>query len=232
MTGADTRTLRALLGAKASSRATTDDLQGLLLQVVFALLMIFMIAYFIFVDQQKKMRAEEVMALNRQKLTLALEKVAEDRRVRYGLNALMVQGVDGKRVFDPDTLVADGAFRLTPAAKSAFSQGGRAALADYADRERTTLAWKNDVFAEAAIRPEDLSPEETEWFMSALGQEVEKVRLDVRGVQRSLATRLQRQWSGKEELFKDIRDPRAIADAFKRKSLKLVADEIGSEVLP
>ena len=232
MTCADKRALRALVGAKVSTRATTDDLQGLLLQVVFALLMIFMIAYFIFVDQQKKMRAEEVMALNRQKLTLALEKIAEDRRVRYGLNALMVQGVDGKRVFDPDTLVADGAFRLTPAAKDAFAQGGRAAFADYADRAHTTQAWTTDVFAEAGLAPEALSPEEMEWFRTALDEEVEKVRLDVRGVQRSLAARLQRQWSGKPELFKDISDPRAIADRFKRQSLKLVADEIGSEVLP
>ena len=232
MTSSDRIALRALAGAKASTRATTDDLQNLLLQVVFALLMIFMIAYFTFVEQQKKVRAEEVMALNRQKLTLALEKVAEDRRVRYGLNALMVQGVDGRRVFDPDTLVADGALRLAPAAKSAFSQGGRAALADYADLTATTLAWKADVLAEAELSDADLSPEEAEWFLAALGEEVEKVRLDVRGVQRSLAARLQRQWGGRPELFEDIRDPRAIADSFKRRSLKLVADEIGSEVLP
>ena len=100
MTEADRNALARLLGGKGSARATTDDLQGLLLQVVFALLMIFMIAYFIFVDQQKKERVEEVMALNRQKLTLAIDKVAEDHRIRYGLNALMTQGTDGKRTFD------------------------------------------------------------------------------------------------------------------------------------
>ena len=52
MTEADRNALTRLLGGKGSARATTDDLQGLLLQVVFALLMIFMIAYFIFVEQQ------------------------------------------------------------------------------------------------------------------------------------------------------------------------------------
>ncbi|MBO7722112.1 MAG: hypothetical protein J6T01_06880, partial [Kiritimatiellae bacterium] len=95
MTGADRHALDRLLGARDQRRATTDDLQGLLLQVVFALLMIFMIAYFIFVADEKKERAEEVMAVNRQKLTLAIEKVSEDHRVRYGLNALMTQGTDG-----------------------------------------------------------------------------------------------------------------------------------------
>ena len=122
MTEADRKVLTRLLGGDGSVRATTDDLQGLLLQVVFALLMIFMIAYFIFVDQQKKMRAEEVMALNRQKLTLALEKVAEDHRVRYGLNALMTQGTDGKRTFEPDEHVKGGRIVLAPAAKTALRQ--------------------------------------------------------------------------------------------------------------
>ena len=108
MTEADRNALTRLLGGRGSARATTDDLQGLLLQVVFALLMVFMIAYFIFVDQQKKERVEEVMALNRQKLTLAIDKVAEDHRVRYGLNALMTQGTDGKRTFEPDEHVKGG----------------------------------------------------------------------------------------------------------------------------
>ena len=46
MTEADRTALKRLLGGEGSTRATTDDLQGLLLQIVFALLMIFMIAYF------------------------------------------------------------------------------------------------------------------------------------------------------------------------------------------
>ena len=70
MTDADRRALRRLVGGGDSGRATTDDLQGLLLQVVFALLMVFMIAYFIFVETSKKERAEQVMELNRQKLVL------------------------------------------------------------------------------------------------------------------------------------------------------------------
>ena len=74
-----------LAGGDSSRRATTDDLQGLLLQVVFALLMVFMIAYFIFVETSKKERAEEILEVNRQKLVLALEKVA-DAFSEAGLN--------------------------------------------------------------------------------------------------------------------------------------------------
>ena len=232
MTEADRRALTRLLGGRGSARATTDDLQGLLLQVVFALLMVFMIAYFIFVDQQKKERVEEVMALNRQKLTLAIDKVAEDHRVRYGLNALMTQGTDGKRTFEPDEHVKGGRIVLAPAAKAAFAQGGAAAGADYGDAAKLAESWRSSVLTAAELSAADLSAEETDWLDKALATEIENMRLDARGVQRSLAARLQRQWIENPEALKDVTDVGELADALKSKSLKLVAEEIGSEVLP
>ena len=232
MTEADRRALTRLLGGEGSARATTDDLQGLLLQVVFALLMIFMIAYFIFVDQQKKERVEEVMALNRQKLTLALEKVAEDHRVRYGLNALMTQGTDGKRTFEPDEHVKGGQIVLAPAAKAAFAQGSAAASADYGDGEKLAESWRRDVFAEAKLAESELSEGEVEWLAKALATEIENVRLDARGVQRAIAARLQKQWIENPDALKDVTDVGEIADQLKARSLKLVAEETGTEVLP
>ena len=232
MTEADRNALKRLLGGDGSARATTDDLQGLLLQVVFALLMIFMIAYFIFVDQQKKERVEEVMALNRQKLTLALEKVAEDHRVRYGLNALMTQGTDGKRTFEPDDHVKGGRIVLAPAAKSAFAQGSAAARADYGDEAKLAAGWRREVFAEAKLEETALSAPEVEWLEKALATEVENVRLDARGVQRSLAARLQKQWIDNPDTFKGVKDAGEIADILKARSLKLVSEETGVEVLP
>jgi hypothetical protein len=57
MTDADKKALSRLSrGASPENRASTDDLQSLLLQVVFALLMVFMIAYFIFVEDAKESR--------------------------------------------------------------------------------------------------------------------------------------------------------------------------------
>ena len=232
MTESDRNALNRLLGGDGSARATTDDLQGLLLQIALALLMIFMIAYFIFVDQQKKERVEEVMALNRQKLTLALDKVAEDHRIRYGLNALMTQGTDGKRTFEPDDHVKGGRIVLAPAAKSAFASGSQAALADYADRTNLLASWRADVFAEAKLEPEALSESEADWLDTALATEVENVRLDARGVQRALAARLQRQWIENPAALDEAQDVGAIADLLKSKSLKLIAEETGAEVLP
>ena len=232
MTEADRNALKRLLGGEGSTRATTDDLQGLLLQVVFALLMIFMIAYFIFIASQKKVRAEEVMEVNRQKLTLAIEKVSEDHRVRYGLNALMTQGTDGKRTFEPDTHIQSGSIALAPAAKTAFSSGSRAAFADYASPAALAEGWRTEVMSAAGLNESDLKSEEKDWLASALAQEIENVRLDARGVQRSLATRLQRQWIEDPALLGDVKDVGEIADLLRTKSLKLVSEEIGAEVLP
>ena len=232
MTEADRAALKRMLGGEGSTRATTDDLQGLLLQVVFALLMIFMIAYFIFIASQKKVRAEEVMEINRQKLTLAIEKVAEDHRVRYGLNALMTQGTDGKRTFEPDAHIQSGSIALAPAAKTAFSSGSAAAFADYASPDALAEGWRTEVMSAAALNETDLKPEEKAWLETALAKEIENVRLDARGVQRSLAARLQRQWIENPDLLGDVKDVGEIADLLRTKSLNLVGKEIGAEVLP
>ena len=193
MTDSDRRALSRLAGADASGRATTDDLQGLLLQVVFALLMVFMIAYFIFVETSKKERAEQVMELNRQKLVLALEKVTEDHRVKYGLNALMTQGTDGRRTFDADEHVKGGRIDLAPAAKAAFSSGSAAAFSDYSNVPALAAEWKNGVLSEAKLAEDKLTEDESKWLDDEVSRAVESVRLDARGVQRALAARLQRQ---------------------------------------
>ena len=232
MTESDRAALKRLLGGDASRRATTDDLQGLLLQVVFALLMVFMIAYFIFVEMSRKERAEEILEVNRQKLVLALEKVAEDHRVKYGLNALMTQGTDGRRSFDADEHVKGGRIELAPAAKTAFASGSAAACADYRDSATLSVAWKSAVLNEAKLEEAALTDDEKTWLDDEIVRSVEEVRLDARGVQRALAARLQRQWIENPSALGDIADPSALADALKARSLKLVAEATGAEVLP
>ena len=232
MTESDRAALKRLLGGDASRRATTDDLQGLLLQVVFALLMVFMIAYFIFVEMSRKERAEEILEVNRQKLVLALEKVAEDHRVKYGLNALMTQGTDGRRSFDADEHVKGGRIELAPAAKAAFASGSAAACADYRDSAALAVAWKSAVLNEAKLEEAALTADEKTWLDDEIARSVEDVRLDARGVQRALAARLQRQWIENPSALGDIADPSALADALKARSLKLVAEATGAEVLP
>lgn len=232
MTESDRAALKRLLGSEGSRGATTDDLQGLLLQVVFALLMVFMIAYFIFVETSRKERAEEIIEVNRQKLILAIDKVAEDHRVKYGLNALMTQGTDGRRSFDADEHVKGGRIELAPAAKAAFASGSAAAFADYRDTASLAAAWKAAVLEEAKLEEAALTDDEKTWLGDEVARSVEEIRLDARGVQRALAARLQRQWIENPSALGDIADPSALADALKARSLKLVAEATGAEVLP
>lgn len=230
MTESSKRALQKLVGRAEAGRATTDDLQGLLLQIVFALLMIFMIAYFIFVAETKKQQQEQVLDLNRQKLVLALEKQSENRRVRYGLNALMTQGTDGKRTFDADAHIRGGRLALAPAAKSAFSSGSAAAAADYSDAEKLRATWFDEVVALSEV--EELTGDEKIWLEKEIAERVETVRLDTRGVQRALAARLQTALIENPGDLGTIRDANALAEAIKVKSLEMIKAEIGTEVLP
>ncbi len=232
MANPDMRALKRLAGGGGRSAATTDDLQNLLLQVVFALLMVFMIAYFIFVETAKKQRQEQVMELNRQKLVLALEKTGEEHRVKYGLNALMTQGTDGRRTFDADEHVKDGRLDLAPAAKTAFASGSAAARTDYRDRVALEAAWRAAVLAAAELDAETVGAEEMAWLDREIAACVERVRLDARGVQRALAARLQRALIERPEEFGDLGDATALAAAIKAKSLEMVEEALGTEVLP
>lgn len=232
MTESDRRALTRLAGGEVSSRASTDDLQGLLLQVVFALLMIFMIAYFIFVTDMKRERDEQVLDLNRQKLVLALDKIAEDHRVKYGLNALMTQGTDGRRTFDADEHVSGGRLELAPAARAAFASGSAAAFSDYSDRPALETSWRANVLDAAGLLESDLAEGESTWLANEIAERVESMRLDARGVQRALAARLQRALVDNPGQLSGIDDANALAEAIKAKSLEMVKEATGAEVLP
>jgi tRNA(Met) C34 N-acetyltransferase TmcA len=230
MTDNGKRALYGILREERSSNATLDDLQGLLLQVVFALLMIFIIAYFIFVTETKKERQEQILDLNRQKLVLALEKTEENKRMRYGLNALMTQGTDGKRIFNADDHVSGAKLRLAPAAKEAFSSGSAAAYADYSDGKKLLGKWYDEVIASADIT--QLTEAEKIWLEKEVSERVETVRLDVRGVQRALAARLQKSFIENPGELESISDANALAEAIKLRSLDMIREEICTEVLP
>ena len=93
-------------------------------------------------------------------------------------------------------------------------------------------AWRGDVLATAGLAEADLAPAETEWLAGEISERVESMRLDVRGVQRALAARLQRSLVEHPDTLGDVRDANALAEAIKSKSLELVREATGAEVLP
>lgn len=223
--------LESLSGAKRKGpKASIDDLQGLLLQVVFALLMVFMIAYFIFVGEQTRGRKDEILELNRQKLVFAVEKVSERYRVKYALNSVMVRDAHGRPDFDPDWFFRKGEIHFPQAVKRAFSGGSRNAYSDYSDPAALARAWKAAVLSEAGM--DSLPENDNAWLDEILNREIEAVRLDVRGVQRAIAAARQRRWAADYEAFKDVDDPERIAEMLKVRSLRAVAKSLDAELLP
>lgn len=220
-----------LLGGHPEGNATADDLQGLLLQIVLALLMVFMIAYFIFVSATRRQQEEQLIDLNRQKLLVALERTAEDHRIRYGLNALMTQSNDGRRIFEADTHIQSGRLHLAKAARSAFTAGARAAHADYADLPALHAAWRQEVLTHAALSEADLKADQPRWLDEQIAQNAEAVRLDTRGVQRALAARLLDRLV-QEAPADSAADPAALAQRLKTQTLQSLSETLDAPLLP
>ena len=65
-----------------------DDLQGLLLQISFAIMIVFMMAYFLFRADARKRQEEQLLEIERQKLVIAVEATDAEMRERYGLNII------------------------------------------------------------------------------------------------------------------------------------------------
>ena len=105
-------------------------------------------------------------------------------------------------------------------------------IGDYSDVPALVAEWRSGVLAEAKLAEDDLSDDERKWLGDEVARAVESVRLDARGVQRALAARLQRQWIDNPSALGGISDPGELADALRSKSLKLVSEATGAEVLP
>ena len=93
-------------------------------------------------------------------------------------------------------------------------------------------SWRTEVLSAADLLDRNLTADEKTWLDAAIDERIETVRLDTRGVQRALATRLQFALIENPEGLGEAADAGALADLIKRKSLELVKEAIGGEVLP
>ena len=207
MTERDAKALRALAGGGGGQREMgvgVDDLQGLLLQVSLAIMMIFMIAFFMFRMKSEKEQQEQVMELTRQKLSLACDRVEGEYRARYGLGVLMQADDSGRAAFSPEKVIDGPGMVSDRAVKAAFRDGGRAAAGDYAYPDRLASTWRTKVLKYAELGEDALAPEDGRWLDEQLGKRMSVLRNTVYNVQRSCAARLQRAW---------LADPGRIGDA-------------------
>lgn len=246
----DKTLLRKFAGNGDGPAFSIDEMQGLMLQISFAIMMVFMIAYFMFREKSQKEQEEKVLELERQKLVAAAEKVESAFEERYGLNILMRRGEDGGKKYDPAVLVENGDIATTPVLRSAFASGSGNARADYSDMLALRAKWMKMILEESGLNAAALARENLEWLNSRADAGVSGEEADVRTVQRMSAAALQKHWLTHPE---DISDP-AVAEllgkfnaadeagrlllatelsyALKRHSLDVLSESAGAEMLP
>ena len=186
--------MRKFLGHGTAPTFSVDELQGLMLQISFAIMMVFMIAYFMFKTKTAKEQDEQVLQLQKQKLVSAIEKVERNYETRYGLNTLLTIADDGKVDYDAGAFIEGGKLTETPLLRAAFSNGSANAARDYADMLALRRTWWDDVLKEAALAERDLEHENRIWLGDRIDSGVADIEKDVAGVQLLSAALLQRYW--------------------------------------
>lgn len=232
---------------------SVDDLQGLLLQISFAIMMVFMMAYFLFRTQSQRKQEEQLLEIERQKLVIAVDAVRSEYRGRYGLDVLLPapQTADAPPPeFDPATLVRDGALVDNAALRGAFLGLARNAAADFSNPLALRRSWLARVAERSGLAPSSLSRANAEWLDQAADREIAGYEDDIRRVEFACASELQRHWRRTPSAIADPavadildRFHRAdesgrlllvtdLSDALKRHSFAVLSQWTGADMLP
>ena len=140
--------LLKMLNARTDADADIDELNSVLLQVSLAIMLIFMIAFFLFmgkidgeIEQLDNLKVQLAEA-EREQILQAVEKVAEKYRIRYGLKEfLRIDPVTGNRVYEFTDVINKGNLNQDGFAVHAFRSGSAAAHSDHLDMKVLEENW-------------------------------------------------------------------------------------------
>lgn len=192
------------LTRKSSSSPTVsvDDLNGLLLQISLAIMMIFVMAYFIFRTQKN----EKILEIQRQKLELAVETVDKEYKLRYGLNVLTagLTREDGSTnvYFDASSIITNGQMTQNHAVRAAFMSASQNGQSDFKDKLSLRKGWWDKVIEVAAIE-DDITQENTKWLNDTADTCISDYVDSVHAIQYGCATMLQKYWMEHPQQVKD-----------------------------
>jgi len=217
------RLLRLLHGESAAS-AEENELNAIFLQIVLAVMLIFMITFFLFVEKTggEISRLDQLQAqlsqARRDRLVNALERAAEYYRARYGLALfLRVDPESGGRSFDLSGVIREGALGDEENPRRSFRLGGQNAYLDYASPGKLAGEWEARVLREAGL-PANEPPADPDrlWLKEQLKLRIAQLRGEVIEVQTLAAVTLQ-------EFF--ATHPERVADPELRKLLTRINTE-------
>jgi len=195
--------LRKFLGHGRDPSFTIDEMQGVFLQISFAIMMVFMIAYFMFQTKTSREQDEQILELQKQKLVVAIEKVQTGYSIRYGLNTLLTVGADGSVDYDGRAYIEDGKLTTAPLLRGAFSNGAANALMDYEDLLALRRKWWDQTLEDAELAEQELLHENRIWLGGRIDSCLSDLLRDVEAVQQLSASLLQRHWIEHPEMIVD-----------------------------
>lgn len=144
------RRLLKALNARSEDEADADELSSVLLQISLAVMLIFMIAFFLFIGKVggEIDRLEEleirISEAEREKILHAIDQVAERYRIQYGLKEfLRIDPVSGDKIYEFAGVIDEGALAGGGYAVRAFRAGSMAARRDYASPLFLENQWVN-----------------------------------------------------------------------------------------
>lgn len=191
------RLLRLLHGESVAS-AEEHELNAVFLQIALAVMLIFMITFFLFIREtgSEISRLDEFKSrlaqARRDQLMNAIDRTAARYRARYGLALfLRIDPETGARSFDLSGVIREGVFSDEETPRRSFRTGGQNAYLDYSAPEKLTAAWENEILREARLAPDELTSPERLWLQEQLKFQIGRIRQEVMEVQTLAAAALQ-----------------------------------------
>lgn len=150
--------IAAILDRRYRDEMDVDEILGLMLQISFALLMVFVIAYYLFrakvgveMEEVKQHYDKPLIEKQRQILLNALDKVEGEERNRLGLNVFSSLDEKGDMCFDLEGLLENGKISGNPIVRNHFIDGCRLAREKLPFEEKLSSEWFASVISAADL---------------------------------------------------------------------------------
>ena len=186
--------LLAMLNARTDEEAATDELSSVLLQISLAIMLIFMIAFFLFmgkvggeIEQLDNLKSQLADA-EREQLLQALEKTAEKYRIQYGLKEfLRIEPATGERVYEFTDVVSKGELNREGFKVRAVRVGAAAARKDYQNLPLLEEQWR-EIILKACPEAAERNP----FFLKEnIHEKVLQIKREVLEIQTLAAAKIQ-----------------------------------------
>jgi hypothetical protein len=204
------RKLMKLIGGPSKDELDVDEILSLMLQISFALMMIFMIAFFLFrakvvpeLEQVESSRKQQLVSEQRQKLIVGQGKFEDYLRTQYGLKVFAVANSSMNITYDSTGLVKNGKLITNSARKLAFVNGSAAAFKDFASPDKLYKKWYDNILSSAQLNDNDLLEENRQWLKKEIKISTEGIRKDCEEIQTQVAAEVQEYFVKKPQSLND-----------------------------